>query len=395
MSDDRGLASSLHHGGAYDAAIVVSCCFSHTTEQCGPNRSEWYVNRTRGTHRRDLHAMSISGNLSRTLPNGDEPREVWTATSDDIVACFHLLLGRNPNPEEIGHFSRVGVDLTTLVATFVNSLEFARRGLGAHQLPTEILVAEFPGYRLLYSPADADVGCNVHAGSYEPHVAKVFRDELGPGMTVVDIGANIGYFTALSASLVGPTGAVYAVEPNEQNVRMIEATRRLNGFEHVTVIQTAAGRDLGLLMLNSSFTNGTAAPIVGYWQSVLAKKTTLVAPLGRLLPQAAKIDFIKIDTEGAEAAALEGLRDLLVRDQPLIVSEFCPAMLEGISGRTAEQYLGFLFGLGYQVEVIQPDQSMQACGQDTGAVMNAYASAGVDHIDLLARPTGHRRRSAR
>jgi FkbM family methyltransferase len=324
---------------------------------------------------------------SLLLPNGAPARHDWRANPDDIVACFHLLLGRNPNPEEVGHFAHVGVDLPTLVGTFINSLEFARRGLLAARLPDDLLVADLPGYRLLYSPRDADVGRNVHAGSYEPHVARVFRQHLAPGMVVVDIGANIGYFTGLAASLVGASGLVYAVEPNAKNIGMIEATRRLNGFEQVKVLQTAAGRDLGLLMLNSSFTNGTTAPIVGGWESVLAMTTTLVAPLGKLLPANQKIDFIKIDTEGAEAAALEGMSDVLAKHRPLIVSEFCPAMLEGVSGTTASAYLGFLYELGYSVDVLNPDHSLTPCGQDAAKVLSAHRASGVDHIDLLARPT--------
>ncbi len=332
--------------------------------------------------------MSVSSADTQQLPSGvRNPRGNWQTTADDIVACFHLLLGRDPNPEEIGHFSRVGVDLATVVATFVNSLEFARRGLLNPRLPDDIRVADLSGYRLLYSPSDADVGRNVLAGAYEPHVAQVFRQYLRPGMCVLDIGANIGYFTALAACLVGPSGHVYAVEPNAQNVRMIESTRRLNGFEHVTVLQTAAGRDLGLLMLNSSFTNGTTAPIVGDWQAIVALTTTLVAPLGRLLPEYAKVDFIKIDTEGAEASALEGLQGLLARDLPVIVSEFCPPMLAGISGRTASQYLEFLFALGYEVDVIQSDGTLQGCSQDVAAVLAAHRASGVDHVDLLARPS--------
>jgi FkbM family methyltransferase len=54
-------------------------------------------------------------------------------------------------------------------------------------------------------------------------------------MNVADVGANIGYFTMLAASIVGANGVVTTVEANPDNARLIEASRRLNGFGHVRI----------------------------------------------------------------------------------------------------------------------------------------------------------------
>jgi tRNA A58 N-methylase Trm61 len=93
-------------------------------------------------------------------------------------------------------------------------------------------------------------------GIYEPHVTAVLERHVRPGMFVVDIGANIGYLTMYLAMLVGPSGRVVAVEPNPENVVLIEASRRANGFDQVSILQCAAGSENGLLTLNVMHCNG-------------------------------------------------------------------------------------------------------------------------------------------
>jgi len=272
------------------------------------------------------------------------------------------------------------------VGIFVNSDEFSRRQLFTRPQRAVELV-QWSDFRIHVSPDDADVGRPVTRGSYESHVEAAVRKHLKPGMVMIDIGANIGFFAMMGAAIVGPTGHVHAVEPNPDNVRMIEASRRVNAFDHLSVWQTAAARDFGVLMLNASHSNGTTAAISPEIASVLNAHTVMASPLGRLLPGQRKIDFIKIDVEGAEAAALEGLQDLLARDHPVIVTEFCPPMLQGISGRSGQQYLEFLLGHGYELAVLKNDLSLLACGREAGHVLQAYAAAGVDHIDVLATPS--------
>jgi FkbM family methyltransferase len=306
------------------------------------------------------------------------------------VACFQLLLGRDPNPEEVGHFSRVGVDLKAVVSTFVSSLEFSRRGMQQGSGPGAHEVVSFGGVQMVISAADMDVGACVKAGAYEPHVAAELHRRLRPGMGCLDIGANIGVFALMAARLVGPTGRVVAVEPNPDNVKLIEASRRLNGFEQVRILQTAAGRDFGLLMLNASFTNGTAATLPGDVDTILRARTVPVSPLDRLLDESARIDLIKIDIEGGEAAALHGARRLIARDRPVIVSEFNPVMIAGISGCSGEDYLGFLLDQGYTLSVLNFEGRITRCGSDVAAVMRAHAASGLDHIDILAEPVNAR-----
>ena len=102
-----------------------------------------------------------------------------------------------------------------------------------------------------------------------------------------------------------------------------------------------------------------------------------------LIPRNKRIDFVKVDVQGAEYNALLGASELIRRCHPTIVSEFSPDAMPGISGVDGVQYLRFLVDLGYKIAVIEDGGTLRACGTDAERVMDAYRTSGVDHIDLL------------
>jgi FkbM family methyltransferase len=312
-----------------------------------------------------------------------------TASYEDIFYCFRLLLGRNPNPEEWpGHSSRVGEDLENVVSSYVTSREFAERDLlNKTYSSNRVDLVRLPRFSLFASSDDLAVGRHVHGGTYEPEVAVIFNRYVKPGMSVVDIGANIGYFTMLSASLVGLSGLVVAVEPNPENIKLLEASRRVNGFDQVLVIQAAAGRRTGLLALNVSYSNGITGELPAELDAVFASRPVPCFALDALLPTDRRINLVKIDTEGAELNALIGLSQTIDRDRPVIVSEFSPGSLPGISHCSGPEYLRFLIAKGYRIGVIGPDGSESRWEDDVDGVMGAYSRSGIDHIDIIATPS--------
>ncbi len=308
------------------------------------------------------------------------------ATASDVYHCFRLILGRNPNHEEWeGHAANVGRDLTEVVANYVNSLEFDRRGLRAPPRSGRPLIAERDGWRMYADPADDAVGRHVLFGEYEPAVAAQFHEVVKPGMNVVDIGANIGFFTLLAAHLTGPSGQVFAVEPNPANVRLIEASRLLNRFVHVTVWQAAAADRTGLKVLNTFHSNGTTADPSGDPDRLWDATTVACLRLDDVLP-GDPVHLVKADVEGAEYTALRGCERMLRRWRPVIVSEFSPGQLPGISGVTGPDYLSWLIALGYRLAILHEAGPPQEAGIDVGLVMAAFANRGADHIDIVARP---------
>ncbi len=309
------------------------------------------------------------------------------ANHADILACFRLILGRNPHREEWpGHSARAGEPLAGVVASYVNSLEFSRRGLLERNLTEGLALAALPGFRIYTADDDAAVGLHVRANNYEADVTAVFRRFIRPGMNVIDIGANIGYFTMLSASLAGAAGSVLAVEPNPRNARLLEASRRANGFDHVTLAQVAAGARTGLLVLHASYSNGTTSAPSDDLDTLLGSETVPCVRVDSLVEAGREIGLIKLDVEGFEYQALEGCERLLRDWRPVIVSEFSPDMMKGMSDADGPEYLRWIIRHGYDLSVIEPDGSLLPARARWETVMEVYGARGTDHVDLVATP---------
>jgi FkbM family methyltransferase len=243
----------------------------------------------------------------------------------------------------------------------------------------------FQGFCIYVDPLEPWIGRGIAAGSYEPEVEAIFRKYVRPGMTVLDVGANVGFFTMLAASLVGPEGRVVAFEPNSNNVRMLEASRRANNFENVHVHCIAASDAPGLLAFTTSYSNGSAVSLGSSLEGLLGTTVIPAIDADRLLADEQPVHFIKIDVDGGEYRALNGMRRTLSRYRPTIVSEFTPGLLGGISGVSAEEYLRFLMGQKYSIAVIEHNGSPTSC-DNVQAVMAIYQRRGIDHIDLLLTP---------
>lgn len=298
------------------------------------------------------------------------------ATTDDIRACFRLLLGREPNPEEWpGHSSLAGSPLVDLVRSFLASRECQMRGLLSANDAGETAICFVNGMAVVVDPHDIDVGKQVLTGSYEPHVTAVFKRHVLPGMRVIDIGANCGYFTSLALSLVGSSGHVWAIEPNPANVRLLELARRHNHAANLTIVPAAAAGAFGAARVYAGNSNGMVGPLAD--ASSIDNIAAQVTLDGLALEQ--RIDFIKIDVEGYEGHVLRGA-SLLLRDQrPDIVIEFTPTGLDGITGM---ELLSLLRSAGYSIAVITREGVTPHL--DDQAIMRHHQAAGVSHIDLFA-----------
>ncbi len=225
--------------------------------------------------------------------------------------------------------------------------------------------------------------------NYEPHVSAVFREYVKPGMSVLDVGANIGYFSLLSASLVGPSGLVYSWEPSPDNVKMLYASQLENGFANVHIIQAAATEATTLLKYFRSSSNGNVAEVDGMRpQDALAVETVLGLRIDDIVPRNVKIGFMKIDVEGFEVKALAGALDTIQRNRPIIVSEFSPPQLQSGSGVSGEEYLSLFVELGYELSVITGTEPVAG---GVAEVLRQFAESGTDHIDVLLKPGTSRR----
>ena len=198
-------------------------------------------------------------------------------------------------------------------------------------------------------------------GAWEAHVTRVMLRLLRPGMRVVEVGANVGYYTVLAASCVGPTGSVIAFEPNPAIAERLRRAVVVNGCQWWTQVVEAAVADregqatLHVLQRHqgSSSLARQGADVLEGWGEVphplTVPATTLDAFLG---PDPSLVDLLKIDAEGWEPAIFDGMRGLLARSPHLrAVIEFIPALVAN-AGRDAGAFVDTLAGLGFHIEAI-------------------------------------------
>jgi FkbM family methyltransferase len=236
-----------------------------------------------------------------------------------------------------------------------------RRMLGAveHQLaPTsfsvrldrdDVTLIRVGDVELLCDTADLSVSTHVQAGVYEPHLTAVFKRFCRPGMTVVDVGANIGYYSILASDLVGAEGRVVAIEPSSENCRLLLSTMRLQKRTNITVLPVACDTNTGWAYYSTHI--GSNGGLIDN-EDLLSRPGTVV-PTFRLDDLVdTPIGLLKIDVEGAEARVVAGARKLIEQHRPVVTTELSEAMLEAVSGATPTEYLDYFYGLGYSVAVI-------------------------------------------
>ena len=136
-----------------------------------------------------------------------------------------------------------------------------------------------------------------------------------PGATVVDVGANVGYYTLKMAELAGPHGRVIALEPVPQTFRLL--TRNTRKFQNVTLLNVAASDVSGTVNISIPMLNGWLHPSRAHIAELGSPVVALtVDGLGL-----SEVALAKIDAEGHEYEVLIGMHRLLERDKPVLVVE--------------------------------------------------------------------------
>lgn len=308
------------------------------------------------------------------------------ASKLDIYYAFRHILGRLPEENEWpGHCGFVNKDLNEVLATYFNSPEFKNRKLIGFT-PKGIHRIELDGYAIYVAENDHAVGSHVLANHvYEPPVSEVFRSFLKPGMTAIDIGANIGWFSLLSAYLVGDKGRVFSFEPGAENSRFLLLNKSANSFEQITLIHAAASERIESLAYSNSCSNGFVSNLNDAEPGeILNADIVFAVPVDLIIPIDLPVHFIKVDVEGWEMKALRGAERIIDHWKPQIVVEFSPPALESCSKVTGIEFLSYFKARGYSFHVIENDGLLN-CDQDISRVMAAYTAAKTNHIDLLLK----------
>ena len=172
---------------------------------------------------------------------------------------------------------------------------------------------------------DYGFGSNVLLDGYwESWLTQFMARRIRSGMTVVDVGANFGYYTLLMADLVGSGGTVYAIEPNPAITPLLGRSIALNGFaERTRLCELAAGKtgspNAILVVPDHEPKNGA---LIAGWAGDGTQHEVAVTALDELIEPGTAIDFMKIDAEGGEEAILAGMERIFRSSRPAMVLEF-------------------------------------------------------------------------
>ena len=202
---------------------------------------------------------------------------------------------------------------------------------------------------------------DMYFAAYEPDEVALLGRFLKPGDTFLDIGANIGYLTAVGASLVGPRGSVHSFEPVPEYFARLDALRAANSGYAIHAWAFALGETPGsgeiALPVERNIGWNTMVPGLLAGDAARARLTVPVQRLDAFLRERgiARVGLIKIDTEGFEIPVLRGASGFFetAKPPPPILCEVAPAVYS-FMGLGLDDLYEYLARFGYSVHEIDP-----------------------------------------
>lgn len=218
------------------------------------------------------------------------------------------------------------------------------------------LVLDVNGYKLAVIPGDLGISSElIMFKTHEPLTTKLLSKELKKGMTCLDVGGNIGYYTLLESNIVGNTGKVIAIEPSPPNFEHLKKNLSIQDAKNVDAYNFAAGDvdgEVNFLVYresNGSFTipDGETTNLPGDLIKVQAKR--LDTFLDEL--KINHVDFVRMDVEGYEHHIIEGMKNIIKNSKPMFQIEVHVTLL-GKEG--TKKFLKEFQDFGYETKYYVP-----------------------------------------
>lgn len=215
---------------------------------------------------------------------------------------------------------------------------------------------------------------------YEQETVALFKKIIKPGMTIVDVGAHIGYFTRIFSRLADKNGIVYALEADPENFRLLK--KNTARFKNVRLFQLAVSDRAGETNFYRSEKSGCHSII-----NLPQNKEIIMVPTANLdnllmdTKNAQKIDLIKMDIEGGEMTALKGMVKILNSNPNIaLVIEFNPECLK-MANITPTDFIKTLSNFKFKIFSVQPNGLNAINPQETAP--EKYLSTGAAFVNLF------------
>lgn len=218
--------------------------------------------------------------------------------------------------------------------------------------------------------------------AWEEFETEIFKQNIKKGDVIVDLGANIGYYSLIAANLVGDKGKVYAFEPDEKNFQVLRKNIQVNNYKNIFPVKMAVSDKTGNVKLYISPENKGDHRIYDQKagrETVTIKSTTLDEYFKNQ-----KVDLIKMDIQGSELDALKGAKKLINTNKNIkIITEYQADLLEANKSRPID-FLNLLTDLKFKLFDI--NQNINKLNKITiKELTKLYPSAPFVYTNLLCK----------
>lgn len=302
--------------------------------------------------------------------------------SEEWLHAFIQVFGAGPSPHQAAHLEFIAASsgevtprqrYRRIISGFDH--QDLRTAFNVRWAAEDVRLHEVEGFSMYLDEADISVAQVIASGHYEPHLIAFFNAMLQPGMHVVDAGANIGFYSLLSARRVGPQGKVWSFEPNSENARLVLASAAHNAFSNIELHPVALGNVRGHVQFTSAI--GSNGVFVDDEHRNLLDASCRIVPLARLDDFGIdRVDLFKMDVEGAEGLLLEGALGTIEQCRPLVVSEFSCEMLQRISGWEGARFIQAIADRGYAPFMCDKETHALVAVDDAVAFAQGFGRTG-------------------
>ncbi len=215
-----------------------------------------------------------------------------------------------------------------------------------HFGPKGIRLARVNDFEMYFACHDWAVAPTLmFAHTWEPAETEICKQYIKEGDTVIDAGSYIGYYSILTSKLVGSKGKVYAFEPSPETQGLLQKNLELNNCNNVQVFKGAITEKAGEISYFVSKTNlSGSSKYPGYADPIGFRGVEIKVPtisLDEVIGDG-RVDFIKMDIEGAETQAISGMTNIIKNNPDLkMMIEICPQGLRAL-GSNLEEHIDLL-----------------------------------------------------
>lgn len=239
---------------------------------------------------------------------------------------------------------------------------------------------EIDGHLMYLDPLDS-LRLSIN-GIYEEFATMIVKKIIKKGDVVIDLGANIGYYTLIFARIVGENGKAYAFEPEPLNVSLLKKNVEVNGYENVIIVNKAISNKTEKIKLYIDDENQGGHTLSATNTKSKSIQIETVTLDNYFKKGSNKIKFIKMDIEGSEARAIDGMQCMLKNNNELqMMTEFNPYLLNK-SGTDPEKYLYSLMKFDYKIFEIDR-KKRKVLRVEIPQLLSKYTQQNQKHANLL------------